>query len=600
MRKTFSEITIQLNLGFKVIKLIFRSSPKWASFYFLTAAVNSIIPAVTLYLGKLIIDAILIAIRNPLPNNIWPIIFLTLLAFSAEVGNSLFSSLSMYGYDYMKDIFNKFASEKILEKSASLDLAYFDSSKFHDQLEKVQRETYRFPNAMAEIVDLASSIIGLISLLFILLKLAFWAPVLLIIFSLPRLVFRLRYSYYTYSITDNRSPYNRSIWNINWLLTHKDAAKEIRAFNLKNFLIDKFKQINDRFIKENRQLAKRQNLFSFLLDLFGSTTYYFLGLFAAWRTIFGQITLGDLTMFTGTIRQFQNVLQGIFAYTARFYENNLFLSRYFEFMELKPSILQANNPKKNNNAGVLTVEFCNVSFGYEPKKLILEDINLKISDARNFALVGENGAGKTTLIKLLLRFYDPTSGQILINGTDIKEIDIDNLRENIGVIFQDYVRYDATARENIGFGDIRSINNIGKIRKSARLSGAAEFIEAFPEKYKTMLGKYFEEGEELSGGQWQKIALARAFFKDAPILILDEPTASLDPKSEYEVFSNLIKHTKDKSLILISHRFSTVRIADEIVVLHKGKIVEQGTHEQLIEKNGHYAKLYNLQARWYK
>lgn len=595
-----SGIKEQLVLGLKVIKLVFESSPKWASFYFATSAINSVVPAVTLYLGKLIVDAIVKAIQMPSSSNLWSIIFLTLLAFIAEGSNSLFAALSMYGYDYMKDVFNKFVSEKILEKSSSLDLAYFDSPKFHDQLEKVQRETYRFSQAMSEMVDLTTSIVGLFSLLFILVRLSWWAPILLLVFSIPRFLFRLRYSYYTYSITDNRSPFNRTIWQLNWLLTHKDAAKEIRTFNLKEFFIEKFRQINDRFIKENQKLSKKQNFYSFFLDLFGSSTYYVLGLFAAWRTVFGQISIGDLTMFTGTIRQFQNVLQGVFAYTARFYEHNLFLSRYFEFMALKPTILQSEHPKHIERTKPLSIEFKNVSFEYEIGKPILSNINLKISNARNFALVGENGAGKTTLIKILLRLYDVTNGSILINGVDIKEISIKNLYENIGVIFQDYMHYDATVKENIGFGDIKNIDNIKKIKKAAILSGASEFVESFKEKYKTMLGKYFESGEELSGGQWQKIALARAFFKDAGVLIMDEPTASLDPKSEYNVFQNLIKYAENKSLILISHRFSTVRLADEIIVLHKGQIVEQGTHEELMKKNGHYAKLYNLQARWYK
>ncbi len=230
----------------------------------------------------------------------------------------------------------------------------------------------------------------------------------------------------------------------------------------------------------------------------------------------------------------------------------------------------------------------------------LKNINLKISDAKNFALVGENGAGKTTLVKLILRLYDVTSGQILINGIDIREISLENLRSSVSTIFQDFMRYETTVKENIGFGKIDKINDEKGIIEAAKLARADEFIEKFKDKYDTMLGKYFEKGEELSGGQWQKIALARAFFSHAPVLILDEPTASLDPKSEYDVFRNLISHTTRKSLILISHRFSTVRLADEIIVLHKGEIVEQGSHEDLIKLDGRYAKLYNLQAKWYK
>jgi ATP-binding cassette, subfamily B, bacterial len=601
MRKTLAEVGTQLKLGARVLKLVFASSPKWASFYFVTTGLGSITPAVTLYLGKLTVDAIVAAIRNPNPQSINLIILYSVLSFSAEAVNSLFGNLAMHGYDVMKDIFSKFAIQKVIEHSADLDLSYFEDPKFHDQLEKVQREiAYRPTTAMSQVVEATSSVVGLFSLLVLLVRLAWWAPLVILIFSVPRLIFRLRYSYWTFSITDSRSPFQRVINQIIFLMTYKDPAKEIRTFNLKSYFLDKFGQLNDKFIAENRALSVRQNGYSFLLDVFGSTIYYVVALFAAFRAISGLITLGDLTMFTSTIRQFQNVLQGVFAYTARFYESNLFLNRYFEFMAMQPRIVNPPRPKIIDAGKPLTIEFRNVSFAYDRGRPILKNINLKISDARDFALVGENGAGKTTLVKLLLRLYEVTSGQILINGTDIREIDLENLRQSVGIIFQYFQTYDMSARENIGFGDIRKINNIGAIRKAARLSGAAEFIEGFPEKYKTMLGKRFLNGEELSGGQWQKVALARAFFKDSSILILDEPTSALDPRSEYDVFRKLIDHTKDKSLILISHRFSTVRIADEIVVLHKGEIVEQGSHQELMKLNGRYAKLYSLQAKWYK
>jgi ATP-binding cassette subfamily B protein len=601
MQKTYSEIKTQLLLGYKVLKLVFESSPRWASFYFATNAASSVTPAATLYLGKLTIDAIVTAIRVPSPDHIQMIIILAIISFSAEGINSLFANLAMHGYDVMKDLFSKYAMQKVINHAADLDLSYFEDPKFHDQLEKVQREiNYRPVVAMQNIVELASSIVGLFSLLFILTRLSWWAPVAILIFSLPRLIFRLKFSYWTYSITDSRSPFQRAINQIVWLLTYKDPAKEIKTFSLKNYLVDKFNEMNNKFIVENRKLSAKQNTYSFFLDLFGAIVYYAVALFAAFRAIAGAISIGDLTMFTGTIRQFQNVLQGVFAYMARFYESNLFLNRYFEFTDLKPKITSPSVSKTINTIDPLTIEFKNVSFAYEGGKQILKDINLKISDARNFALVGENGAGKTTLVKLMLRLYDVTSGEILVNDINIKDISLEDLRKNIGVLFQDFRTYDMTVRENIGFGEVSKINNIGAIRKAARLSGAAEFIEKFPEKYKTVLGKHFVNGEELSGGQWQKVALARAFFKDAPVLILDEPTSALDPKSEYDVFKNLTSHTTHKSLILISHRFSTVRIADEIIVLHHGEIVEQGSHEALMKLNGRYAKLYNLQAKWYK
>lgn len=601
VKKTLSEALFQIKLGIKVLKLVFDSSPKWASFYFLSSALNSSVPALSFYIYKLIIDAIIAAAKSPSPENIRLVLAFILLNFLIDTIGSVFGNLSTYGYDACKDIFNKFAISKVLEKSANLDLSFFEDHKFYDQLEKVQRDIYWRPvQVMNTVVDGTSAILGLFPLLFILTRLAFWAPIVIVALYLPRLLFRLKYSYWTYSITSGRSPLHRKVNQIIWLLTHTNPAKEIKIFSLKNYFLNLFGKINDQFIAENRGLAKKQNIYSFLLDFAGQAGYFSLVFFSAIQAIFQKITIGDLTMYIGTIGQFQRVVHGIIIDIAQFYENNLFLQNFFDFLDYQPKIVSPKSPKFIDSSSPLRVEFKNVSFGYEPGKMILKNVSLTLKDAKNLALVGENGAGKTTLVKLLLRLYDVSSGQILVNNVDIRDIDIENLREKIGVIFQDYMHYEVSVRENIGFGDIKRINNIGAIRKAARLSGASEFIEKFPDKYKAILGKYWEKGEELSGGQWQKIALARAFFKDAKVLIMDEPTSALDPKSEYEVFQNLIFHTTHKSLILISHRFSTVRLADEIIVMHKGEIIEQGTHEALMKKNDHYAKLYGLQAKWYK
>lgn len=601
VRKTFSEIKTQLVLGGKVLKLVFEASPKWASFYFGTSFLNSVTPAATFYLGKISVDAVIAAIQSPTQEKIQYIIFLTFANLALQTINSLFSGLAQHGYDIAKDLLNKHTFTKVYNHAAELDLAYFESPRFHDELEKVRQGLgYRPEQAMNLIVEFLSSIAGLISLSLLLIKIGFWAPIVLIILSLPRLVYRLKFAYHTYSITDERTPDSRKIWQANYLLTYKDAASEIKTFGLKDYLVNIFTEINNKFIIQNCALSQKQTVYSFLLDLFGNGSYYFLALVIIMKTIAGQLTIGDFTMLTGAIRQYQGVLQGIFAYLSRFYQNNLFLQHYFNFLEIKPNITTPQNPKKLPFDKPITIEFKNVSFGYDQKKLVLKNINLKIADAKNFALVGENGAGKTTLIKLLLRLYDVTDGQILLSGIDIREISLDNLRQALSVIFQDFQRYEMTVRENIAFGDIKRIKETDKIIEAAKLSGASTFVEKLPKKYDAVLGKYFEEGVDLSGGEWQKIALARAFFSDAPILIMDEPTASLDPKSEYEVFKNLVAHTKNKSLILISHRFSTVRLADEIIVLDKGQIVEQGSHEELMNLSGKYAKLYNLQAKWYK
>jgi ATP-binding cassette subfamily B protein len=601
MRKTFSEIKTQFVLGFKVLKLVFEASPKWASFYFGTSFLNSVTPAATFYLGKISVDAVITAINSPTQTNINTVVFLAIANLVLQTINSLFSNLAQHGYDIVKDLLTARTFTKVYNHAAELDLAYFESPRFHDELEKVRTGLgYRPEQAMNLVVEFLSSIAGLFSLSFLLVKVGWWAPLALIILSLPRLIYRMKFAYHTYSITDERTPQSRKIWQVNWLLTYKDAAAEIKTFGLKDYLVGIFTKINNEFITQNRALSKKQTIYSSFLDLFGNGSYYFLALVIIMQTIQGKLTIGDFTMLTGIIRQYQGVLQGIFAYLSRFYQNNLFLQHYFSFLEMKPKILSPKNPRKINLDKPVTIEFKDVFFGYDPAKPVLKNVNLKITNAKNFALVGENGAGKTTLIKLLLRLYDPTEGQILINNVDIREIDVLQLRQILGVIFQDFQRYEMTVRENIGFGDVSRISQTEKIIAAAKLAGADEFVEKMPNKYDSILGKWFENGVDLSGGEWQKIALARAFFSDAPVLIMDEPTSSLDPKSEYDVFRNLIAHTTHKSLILISHRFSTVRLADEIIVLDKGQIAEQGSHEELMKHPGKYAKLYNLQAKWYK
>ena len=601
MRKTFSEIKTQFVLGFKVLKLVFEASPKWASFYFGTSFLNSVTPAATFYLGKISVDAVITAINSPTQTNINTVVFLAIANLVLQTINSLFSNLAQHGYDIVKDLLTARTFTKVYNHAAELDLAYFESPRFHDELEKVRTGLgYRPEQAMNLVVEFLSSIAGLFSLSFLLVKVGWWAPLALIILSLPRLIYRMKFAYHTYSITDERTPQSRKIWQVNWLLTYKDAAAEIKTFGLKDYLVGIFTKINNEFITQNRALSKKQTIYSSFLDLFGNGSYYFLALVIIMQTIQGKLTIGDFTMLTGIIRQYQGVLQGIFAYLSRFYQNNLFLQHYFSFLEMKPKILSPKNPRKINLDKPVTIEFKDVFFGYDPAKPVLKNVNLKITNAKNFALVGENGAGKTTLIKLLLRLYDPTEGQILINNVDIREIDVLQLRQILGVIFQDFQRYEMTVRENIGFGDVSRISQTEKIIAAAKLAGADEFVEKMPNKYDSILGKWFENGVDLSGGEWQKIALARAFFSDAPVLIMDEPTSSLDPKSEYDVFRNLIAHTTHKSLILISHRFSTVRLADEIIVLDKCQIAEQGSHEELMKHPGKYAKLYNLQAKWYK
>lgn len=602
MHKFTSEISAQFSLGSKVLKLIFSASPKWASLSIALSLITSVIPALNVYISKIIIDNVVISVQFHNTQSFLPTI-LTYFGFSLFLSliNSFANNTLRHSNNILRDRFGKYALEVVASKAADLDYSYFENPAFFDQLEKVQREIYGRPfQVLAESLGMISATFSIVSFVIVLSQLGWWAPTIILIGSLPRLVLRLSFSVKTFAITDRRSPDSRKISYLIDLLIKKSTAAEARIFQTKKYILDLFSKIYDRFLVENIKHSESNLGKTSIVDIFATLTSYGVRIYAIFLTILAQKTIGDLNMFLNATGNLNGYFNDLFAAMANYYECNLFLQSYFDFIDLQPTIIDSQTTKTLSTDTALSIEFKNVSFGYSPERLILKNISLVIPPTKNLALVGENGAGKTTLIKLLLRFYEPTSGEISINGQNIKGYTLNSLRNSMSVIFQNFINYDLSVKENIGFGDIKNINNNQKIKEAAKLSGADAFIETFPNKYDTMLGKYFERGEELSGGQWQKIALARAFFKDARILIMDEPTSALDPKAEYEVFKNLINHTTHKSLILISHRFSTVRLADEIVVLHKGEIIEQGAHEDLIRKNGHYAKLYNLQAKWYR
>jgi ABC-type multidrug transport system fused ATPase/permease subunit len=607
MRKTLAEIKTQLVLGGKVLKLIYASSPKWALLSFCLTFFNAAVPAVMLYLGKLALDATVKAIQMTDTPHIRQVIIWVLLSFVVGIVNTFTGNLLRHINNTLKDYFGKYAIESLVRKAVVLDVAFFEDPKFHDLMEKVQREIYGRPfQIFEETLSILSAVFAIISNLFLIFKLPALFPLLLLLASIPRLILRLRLTFYTYAITDRRSPESRKVNYLIDLLIRARPFVESKLLNLKTFVLKKFEEIYQNFLAENYTTSKKGLYSVFFIDLIGTGVALATKLYVVFQVIFQKLTIGDLSMLSSAVDQTNSRLAELFRSVARFYESNLFLQHYFTYLALEPKIKSPQNGLKISKNKPLKIEFKKVSFGYKPENLILKNINLKISDAKNFALVGENGAGKTTLIKLLIRLYDVTSGEILVNGHSIKEYDLENLWQSIGVTFQNFMTYDLSVKDNIGFGSLEKYEypdapaTMKKIKEAAKFANAQEFIKKLPQGFNTVLGRIFEKGEELSGGQWQKIALARAFFSDAKVLIMDEPTASLDPKSEYEVFKNLIAATKNKSLILISHRFSTVRLADEIIVLHDGQIVEQGSHEFLMKKNGRYAKLYNLQAKWYK
>jgi ATP-binding cassette subfamily B protein len=493
----------------------------------------------------------------------------------------------------------------ILEKANTLDLEFFENPEFYDKLRNAAEEAnYKPVSMISQTFDLGRTIITLCSMLFLLLHLAWWLALVAVLEPIPSFIASTRYGWMGYQHMRRQSPERRQMYYFNRVMSVDDFNKEVKLFNLGDFFIRRYRDLAEKFYEENKGILIRRYLASFFwsgLTIAANSGIY---LYVALQAVTRHITLGDLTLYTQSAIQTGQSFQGVLDGISSTYENNLFVNTLFEFLEYQPRIISPAEPypiELAQGAKGLDIEFRNVSFTYPGKEQpALKNISFTIRAGEAIALVGRNGAGKTTLVKLLTRLYDPDEGEILIGGRNIKDYDLKELREQVGVIFQDFVNYYMSARENIGVGRITEVENIELVKSSARKSGANAVIERLDNGYNTMLGRWFDEGVQLSGGEWQKIALARAFMRDARILILDEPTSSLDAQAEYEVFSHFRALTSGKTAIFISHRFSTVRLADRIFVIENGTIIENGSHQQLMELDGRYAELFNLQAEAYR
>jgi ATP-binding cassette subfamily B protein len=405
----------------------------------------------------------------------------------------------------------------------------------------------------------------------------------------------------TYALSRRQTPERRELDYVRFLGASDETAKEVKIFNLSNFIISRFRQLADRFYTDNKQLAIKRTLWGTFFTVLGSAGYYSAYVFMIMQATYGAITIGALTFLAGSFRQLRSLLEGILIRFTSVSQGAVYLQDFFDFFEIKPRIVLSANPLPFPKPIKQGFTFENVGFRYSSSESWANrHLSFTLNAGEKIALVGENGAGKTTLVKLLARLYDPTEGRILLDGIDLKEYDLDELRIQIGVIFQDFIRYQMSVNQNIAAGNISEIDNSDLIQSSSKQSLAHPLIERLPGKYEQMLGRRFNNGVDLSGGEWQKIALARAYMKEAQLLILDEPTAALDARAEYEVFQRFADLTKGKSAVLISHRFSTVRMADRIVVLEQGQLIEMGSHEELLEKDGRYAELFNLQAMGYQ
>jgi ATP-binding cassette subfamily B protein len=584
----------------RALELVWTTSRPLTIALALLTLVGGVLPAVIAYIGQLIVDGVVAAAQSANPDIRGVLILVGLEALvviavaAAQRGISASQSL-------LRALLGQRVNVMILEKAMTLELAHFEDSEFYDKLTQARREASSRPLSLVNrTFGLVQNAIALTSFSVLLFAFSPWAVLILIAAGLPSFFAEAKFSGDAFRLFRWRSPERRMQLYLETVVAREDGVKEVKLFQLGPRLLQRYNDIFKRLFVEDRKLTLRRDTWGFLLGLVSTAALYAAYGWIVITTITGAITLGAMTMYLVLFRQGQSAVSAILTSVSGMYEDNLYLSNLYEYLEQPVTSRRGNLLKGPEPARGL--EFENVSFTYAgATEKALTDISLQIRPGESLALVGENGSGKTTLIKLLTRLYDPTGGRILLDGLDLQEWDVEALRQRVGVIFQDFGRYQFSVGENIGAGDVRHIDDRERWKDAATTGLAAPFIEEMPDGYETQLGRWFKGGRELSGGQWQKIALSRAFMRsDADILVLDEPTASMDASSEAEVFEHFRTASSSKMTILISHRFSTVRAAAQIVVIHQGRILERGDHETLLAENGQYAHLFNLQAKGYK
>ena len=583
------------------IRLVWLSSPSKTLLSFLLRIMRSAMPVALLYVGKLIIDQVILLTQAGHSSDHEYLWKLVAIEFGLAILTDALSRLINLVDSLLGDLFSNYTSMRIMRHAATLDLDQFEDSVFYDKLERARQQTLGRTVLLSQVM---SQIQDLISMVLLLSGLIVFNPLLILLLLIAIIPSFLGESYFNsqnYALTRSQTPERRELDYVRYLGASDETAKEIKIFNLADFVINRFTTLSDKFYTENSKLAVRRSFWGTILSILGSMGYYAAYVFIIARTINGNMSVGDLTFAAGSFRQLRALMEGMLSRFTAVSQGAIYLNDFLDFFNIKPKIAVAKTPLPFPNPIKEGFTFENVGFRYHnSENWANRHVSFKLRPGEKLALVGENGAGKTTLVKLLARLYDPTEGRILLDGADIRDYQIEDLRFHIGVIFQDFLRYQMTFAQNIAVGNVEEIGNTELIKKAAQQSLADALAEKFPLQYDQWLGRKFNDGVELSGGEWQKVALARAYMKDAQVLILDEPTSALDARAEYEVFQRFSSMTKGKSAVLISHRFSTARLADRIMVLDKGSVLEIGSHEELLEKNGKYAELFQLQAAGYQ
>ncbi|MDB5022494.1 MAG: transporter ATP-binding protein [Mucilaginibacter sp.] len=561
---------------------------------------RSAMPLALLYVGKLIIDEVLKLNHSHSADthHLWALVAtelaLAILTDSLSRAITLMDSL-------LGDLFSNHTSVKIMEHAATLDLDQFEDSVFYDKLERARQQTVGRTILLSQVMSQVQDLITMGFLAVGLMAFNPWLIVLLLIAIIPAFLGEAYFNDQSYALTRGQTPERRELDYVRYLGASDETAKEVKIFDLSGFIIERFRQLSDKFYNDNRRLAIRRSIWGTFFAILGSLGYYAAYVVIIIKTVDGSVTMGQLVFLAGSFRQLRTLLEGILTRFTTVSQGAIYLRDFFEFFQIVPKIKASANPLPFPKKLQQGFAFQDVGFRYvNSDRWANRHLSFTLNPGEKLALVGENGAGKTTLVKLLARLYDPTEGRILLEGIDLREYDLADLRLNVGIIFQDYLRYQMTFAQNIAVGNINQKENRPLIKASAQQSMADALTAKLPGAYDQMLGKRFADGVELSGGEWQKVALARAYMRNAQLLILDEPTSALDARAEYEVFKRFAELTKGKSAVLISHRFSTVRMADRILVLEKGELIEIGSHEELLIKGGRYAELFDLQAMGYR
>ena len=598
------------NLG-PFLAMIWRTSPLLTASSLALRLCRALLPVATLYVGKLIIDEVVLLVQlsdKPASLRGWldsglanGLGLLLLIEFALAVLSDVLGRVVSLADSLLSERVSNALSIRLMQHAATLDLEDFEDAEFQDRLERARRQTSGRMSLLGQLLGQAQDIVTVVSFAAGLIIYAPWLIVLLLLALVPAFLGEAHFNAQSYSLDYARTPQRRELDYVRQTAASVETAKEVKIFGLNGFLIDRYTQLATAFYTANRRLARRRAGWGGLFAALGTAGYYLAYAFIAWRTLTGVFSIGDLTFLSGSFRRLRNLLEGLLSSFSATAGQALYLDDLFTFFEVEPGILSPQDPRPFPQPIREGFVFEDVGFSYPgAERWAVRHLSFSLRAGEVLALVGENGAGKTTLVKLLTRLYDPDEGRILLDGHDLREYDLEALRGNMGVIFQDFVRFNLSAGDNIAVGRIDARHDCARIERAALRSQADEVIARLPDGYEQMIGKRFKNGVELSGGEWQKIAIARAYMREAAVLILDEPTAALDARSEYEVFRRFKELSDNKTAILISHRFSSVRMADRILVLADGQVEAAGTHEELVSQQGRYAELFELQAAGYR